>query len=114
MSTPGTSTRQQWLVLAAAFLGWMFDGLEQGLFPIAARPALIDLMHVTDDAVIGPVISNLVATFLAGAALGGLFVRMDGRSVRPRADDGRDHPGLLALHRVLLLRADFLGPGFSR
>jgi MFS family permease len=73
MSTPGTSTRQQWLVLAAAFLGWMFDGLEQGLFPIAARPALIDLMQVTDDAVIGPTISNLVAAFLAGAALGGLL-----------------------------------------
>ena len=25
-------TRGQWLVLAAAFLGWMFDGVEIGLF----------------------------------------------------------------------------------
>src|ERR1700721_1383611 len=29
-----------WLVLLAAFLGWMFDGLEQGIFPLIARPAL--------------------------------------------------------------------------
>jgi len=35
----------QWMVLAAAFLGWMFDGLEMGLFPIAARPALQDLLR---------------------------------------------------------------------
>ena len=32
--------KAQWLTLAAAFLGWMFDGLEMGLFPVVARPAL--------------------------------------------------------------------------
>src|SRR5512135_1320212 len=32
--------RAQWLVLAAAFLGWMFDGVEMGIFPLVARPAL--------------------------------------------------------------------------
>jgi hypothetical protein len=26
--------------LAAAFLGWLFDGLEMGMFPLVARPAL--------------------------------------------------------------------------
>jgi len=26
--------------LTAAFLGWMFDGLEMGIFPLVARPAL--------------------------------------------------------------------------
>jgi hypothetical protein len=26
-------SRDQWLVLVAAFLGWMFDGVEQGVFP---------------------------------------------------------------------------------
>jgi MFS transporter, SHS family, sialic acid transporter len=65
--------RQQWLVLGAAMLGWMFDGLEMGLFPIAARPALQDLMGITDDAVVGEWISNLVALFLGGAACGGLL-----------------------------------------
>src|SRR6266480_5916951 len=36
--------RAQWLVLAAAFLGWMFDGLEMGIFPLVARPALQTMM----------------------------------------------------------------------
>ena len=26
--------------LSAAFLGWLFDGLEMGMFPLVARPAL--------------------------------------------------------------------------
>jgi SHS family sialic acid transporter-like MFS transporter len=33
-------SRAQWMVLLAAFLGWLFDGYEQGLFPLIARPAL--------------------------------------------------------------------------
>ena len=41
-------TKAQWMALLAAFLGWMFDGLEMGLFPIIARPALTDLMGLTD------------------------------------------------------------------
>jgi len=64
--------RQQWFVLIAAFLGWMFDGLEMGLFPIAARPALQDLLQVTDDALVGQWNGRLVALFLLGAAAGGL------------------------------------------
>ena len=32
------------MVLLAAFLGWMFDGLEQGLFPQVARSSLSSLM----------------------------------------------------------------------
>jgi MFS family permease len=40
----GTTSRGKWLALAAALLGWMFDGLEQGLFPLVARPALKDLL----------------------------------------------------------------------
>jgi hypothetical protein len=41
------------MVLLAAFLGWMFDGLEQGVMPLVARPALQDLLHVEDDRRIG-------------------------------------------------------------
>ncbi len=71
--TQGKSlTHVQWMVLVAAFLGWMFDGLEMGLFPIAARPALQDLLQVTDDAVVGWWNGILVALFLIGAATGGL------------------------------------------
>ena len=34
-------TRVQWYVLLAAFLGWMFDGLEMGLFS-DCRPSGLD------------------------------------------------------------------------
>lgn len=40
------ATRGQWLALAAALLGWMFDGFEQGIFPLVARPALSELLQV--------------------------------------------------------------------
>lgn len=67
------SARDQWLVLAAAFLGWMFDGVEQGVFPLVARPALQDLLGTTADTVIGPWIGYITAVFLLGAACGGLL-----------------------------------------
>jgi len=35
----------RWPALIAAFLGWMFCGVEQGLFPIVARPALQSLVE---------------------------------------------------------------------
>ncbi len=72
--------KEQWLVLIAAFLGWMFDGLEMGLFPIAARPALRDLMSYVGSAGqlvlpsegdVASYYSWLVAMFLLGAAAGG-------------------------------------------
>src|SRR5687768_8286675 len=34
----------KWMVLLAAFLGWMFDGLEMGIFPLVSRPALESLL----------------------------------------------------------------------
>ena len=68
-----TGTRAQWLVLIAAFLGWMFDGLEQAVFPLVARPALQDLLHVEDDRDIGMWMAYITALFLIGAAGGGLM-----------------------------------------
>ena len=65
-------TRNEWLVLVAAFLGWMFDGVEQGVFPLVARPALQDLLGVEADKLIGPWIGYITALFLVGAACGGL------------------------------------------
>ncbi|MBI1903530.1 MAG: MFS transporter [Planctomycetia bacterium] len=37
-------SKAAWLALLAAFLGWMFDGFEMGLFPMVARPALTELV----------------------------------------------------------------------
>ncbi len=69
---PTGRTRAQWMVLIAAFLGWMFDGLEQGVFPLVARPALQDLIGVEADQQIGPWMGYITALFLVGAAFGGL------------------------------------------
>ncbi|MEN6450839.1 MAG: MFS transporter [Thermoguttaceae bacterium] len=65
-------TRAQWLTLTAAFLGWMFDGVEIGLTPLVARPALQDLLHMADEAVVAQWISVVMACFLVGAAIGGI------------------------------------------
>jgi MFS family permease len=68
----GALTRTQWIVLAAAFLGWMFDGVEIGLFPLVSRPALQELLGDIGDADVGRWNGIIVAAFLLGAALGGL------------------------------------------
>jgi len=72
LTAPEGRTRAQWMVLIAAFLGWMFDGLEQGVFPLVARPALQDLIGVEADNLIGPWMGYITALFLLGAACGGL------------------------------------------
>lgn len=63
------------MVLITAFLGWMFDGLEMGIFPLIARPALMEMqtsLGGVDDAFIGRWMGIITALFLLGAALGGL------------------------------------------
>src|SRR5689334_9890166 len=66
----------KWLVLLAAFLGWMFDGLEMGIFPLVARPALQDLLAHVPPAQLAAEIKKwhgiIDALFLLGAATGGL------------------------------------------
>jgi MFS family permease len=66
-----TLTKGQWFALVAAFTGWMFDGVEIGLFPLVARPALQDLLKVTGDKQIVSWMSVIIACFLLGAACGG-------------------------------------------
>jgi len=65
------------MVLLAAFLGWMFDGLELGLFPLTARPALQEMLsrnlnaqQVADH--IGAWMGYIGAATLVGAAIGGV------------------------------------------
>lgn len=65
--------RGQWMVFLAAFLGWMFDGFEIGLFPVVARPALLNLIPGGTDADVGPWMARITACFLVGAAGGGLL-----------------------------------------
>jgi MFS transporter, SHS family, sialic acid transporter len=69
------SASAPWLVLTAAFLGWMFDGLEMGIFPLVARPALQEMQTVAgilDEQFIQTWMGRITALFLLGAAVGGL------------------------------------------
>ena len=78
--------RDHWLVLAAAFLGWLFDGYEIGLFPVMARPALTRLLSHGGDAAIGQWMGIITACFLVGAAAGGaIFGWLGDRIGRVRA-----------------------------
>ena len=73
---PTPSRGKLYLTLIAAFLGWMFDGMEMGIFPIVAGPALEEMAKGLQ----GPELKSFVsgwmgwatAFFLWGAALGGI------------------------------------------
>jgi MFS family permease len=64
------SARDRWLVLLAAFLGWMFDGMEMGIFPLIASPALRHFGY--EGASIAQWNGVFHMVFLLGAAVGGL------------------------------------------
>ncbi|MCC6234131.1 MAG: MFS transporter [Verrucomicrobiales bacterium] len=74
-SLQDSGRRRQWMTLWAAFLGWMFDGMEMGIFPLVARPALQEMQVVAgivDEAFVQRWMGIVTATFLLGAAAGGL------------------------------------------
>lgn len=78
--------RGQWMALTAALLGWMFDGLEMGLFPLVAGPAVADLVPNKDSGDVGFWLGVATAAFLIGAATGGvLFGWLGDRIGRVRA-----------------------------
>jgi MFS family permease len=85
----GTETptrRAMGMALAAALLGWMFDGFEMGLFPLVGRPALKSLIGPEADQHFGLWFSAIMAMFLVGAACGGiLFGWLGDRVGRVRA-----------------------------
>src|SRR5262245_27451494 len=83
-SAANTSTFGKWMALTAALLGWLFDGLEMGLFPLTARAALLDLGIAEPD--FPTWLGVITALFLVGAATGGvLFGWLGDRIGRVRA-----------------------------
>src|SRR5947209_2004350 len=75
MATAQVTGRGKWMALTAALLGWMFDGLEMGLFPVTARSAFLDLGIPEAD--YPRWLGIVTAFFLVGAATGGvLFGRL--------------------------------------
>jgi MFS family permease len=87
MSPEKPGGKGKWMALTAALLGWMFDGFEMGLFPLVARPALLDLLGTgADDKSVGLWFGVMIAGFLVGAAAGGvLFGWLGDRIGRVRA-----------------------------
>jgi MFS family permease len=79
---------QQWKSGIAAWLGWLFDGLDMHLYVLVAAPFVTVLLGVTSDKdpLVGYYSSWIQAAFLIGWALGGgFFGRVGDRLGRSRA-----------------------------
>jgi MFS family permease len=79
---------QQWKSGVAAWLGWLFDGLDMHLYVLVAAPFVAELVGVTDtrNELVGWYSSWIQAAFLVGWALGGgFFGRVGDRIGRSRA-----------------------------
>ncbi len=65
----------QWKSGIAAWLGWLFDGLDMHLYVLVAAPFVAELIGATDtrDEAVGRYSSWIQAAFLVGWALGGGF-----------------------------------------
>jgi MFS family permease len=67
-------TSQQWRSGVAAWLGWMFDGLDMHLYTLVATPFVAELLRTAPtDPAVGQHGAFIQAAFLAGWALGGAF-----------------------------------------
>ena len=63
-------TRYHWFVLLVAALGWLFDCLDQQLFNLARRPAMMELLQPGQN--VAEYSGYATAIFLIGWATGGL------------------------------------------
>lgn len=78
---------RQWKSGVAAWLGWLFDGLDMHLYVLVATPFVAELLHTTQtDPDVKLKSSWVQAAFLIGWALGGgFFGRIADRLGRSRA-----------------------------
>jgi MFS family permease len=78
----------QWRTGVAAWLGWLFDGLDMHLYTLVAAPFVMELLAAASpaDPLVRERSSWIQAAFLTGWALGGgLFGRVGDRLGRSRA-----------------------------
>lgn len=59
-------------VLIATWLGWLFDGMDSSLYPLVASQALGELIG-PDNPNFGQIAAQVLAIFLVGWSLGGIF-----------------------------------------
>src|SRR5438876_4556456 len=66
-------TRYHWFVLTVAALGWLFDTMDQQLFTLARKPAIIQLLQLkADDLKVNEYGGYATSIFIIGWAIGGL------------------------------------------
>ncbi len=70
--------RYHWLVLLVASLGWLLDCMDQQLFGLARRPAMLELLHVrANDASMAGRVAEAAGystmMFMIGWAIGGII-----------------------------------------
>src|SRR3954447_18505979 len=68
--------RRHWFVLVVASLGWLFDTMDQQLFNLARRPAIVELLGAHRGATAGQVAEYAgyaTMVFMMGWASGGVF-----------------------------------------
>lgn len=73
MTNTKSSSNGAVAALVAAFLGWLFDGFEMGLFPLIGKPALQDLLPSASAKDHVDWFTVIIAVFLVGAATGGVL-----------------------------------------
>lgn len=66
------SSAGKWMALAAALLGWMFDGAEMGIFSLVGGKAMEALMPGVEKGDRDLWFNIIMASFLVGAATGGV------------------------------------------
>jgi MFS family permease len=84
----GELSSSQWKTGIAAWLGWLFDGMDMHLYTLVAAPFVAQLVHAatTADDEVKQKSSWIQAAFLIGWALGGaIFGRIGDRLGRSRA-----------------------------
>jgi MFS family permease len=94
----------QWKAGVAAWLGWLFDGLDMHIYTLVATPFVAQLLGNLDpkDALVGSRSSIIQAGFMVGWALGGGFFGRLGDRL------GRTH----ALMATIVTYAAFTGLSF--
>ena len=93
----------QWKTGIAAWLGWLFDGLDMHLFTLVATPLVAELLLTSpNNPIVGQRGALIQASFLLGWALGGAFFGRLGDLI------GRSR----ALSMTILTYALFSGLGF--
>ena len=91
----------------AAWLGWLFDGLDMHLYTLVAAPFVASLLAVSDpgDPRVKQYSALIQGGVLAGLGAGRRLLRTAGRSAGTEPGAVADDPDLRAFYRAFVGRA---------